>query len=201
MNRHAGPPGPDTGPPPTPEPSYAERARTLVHLARSGTLSTLSRRHSGHPFGSAMPYAPDEHGAPLLLISSMAMHTQNLEADARASLLVTQPGWTEDPLAGGRVTLMGRATRVPNHEQSVVREAYLATQRVAMPAPVEGYVAKRTVQVGLQRRQQLLNVVDHGKQMLAVLVDVAVDEKLSRSVRNIPGVSFVPSARLTASSP
>jgi large subunit ribosomal protein L4 len=32
----------------------------------------------------------------------------------------------------------------------------------------------------------------------AVLVDLAVDEKLSRSVRNIPGVSFVPSARLTA---
>jgi large subunit ribosomal protein L4 len=32
----------------------------------------------------------------------------------------------------------------------------------------------------------------------AVLVDVAVDEKLSRSVRNIPGVSLVPSARLTA---
>jgi large subunit ribosomal protein L4 len=32
----------------------------------------------------------------------------------------------------------------------------------------------------------------------AVLVDVAVDEKLSRSVRNIPGVSFVPSSRLTA---
>jgi large subunit ribosomal protein L4 len=32
----------------------------------------------------------------------------------------------------------------------------------------------------------------------AVLVDVAADEKLSRSVRNIPGVSLVPSARLTA---
>jgi large subunit ribosomal protein L4 len=32
----------------------------------------------------------------------------------------------------------------------------------------------------------------------AVLVDVAVDEKLSRSVKNIPGVSFVASARLTA---
>src|SRR6185436_19722365 len=32
----------------------------------------------------------------------------------------------------------------------------------------------------------------------AVLVDVAVDDKLSRSVRNIPGVAFVPSARLTA---
>jgi large subunit ribosomal protein L4 len=32
----------------------------------------------------------------------------------------------------------------------------------------------------------------------AVLVDVTLDEKLARSVRNIPGVSFVPSARLTA---
>ena len=32
----------------------------------------------------------------------------------------------------------------------------------------------------------------------AVLVDVAADEKLSRSVRNLPGVSLVASARLTA---
>jgi large subunit ribosomal protein L4 len=32
----------------------------------------------------------------------------------------------------------------------------------------------------------------------AVLVDVAVDEKLSRSVRNIPGVLFVTSGKLTA---
>jgi putative heme iron utilization protein len=73
-----------------------------------------------------MPYAPDPRGAPLLLISAMAMHTQNLEADARASLLATQPGWTEDPLAGGRVTLMGRAARVPDRERGAAREAYLA---------------------------------------------------------------------------
>jgi putative heme iron utilization protein len=73
-----------------------------------------------------MPYALDERGVPLLLISSMAMHTQNLEADGRASLLVTQPGWTEDPLAGGRVTLMGHAARVPAPERPAVRETYLA---------------------------------------------------------------------------
>jgi len=125
MSRHGGP-GPGDGPPAPPEPSYAERARTLVHLARSGMLSTLSRRHPGHPFGSVMPYAPDERGAPLLLISAMAMHTQNLEGDARASLLATQPGWAEDPLAGGRVTLMGRAARVPDGERQAAREAYLA---------------------------------------------------------------------------
>jgi putative heme iron utilization protein len=125
MTRHAGP-GPEAGPPPLPEPSYAERARTLVHLGRAGALSTLSRRQPGHPFGSVMPYAPDEAGAPLLLISSMAMHTQNLEADSRASLLVTQPGWTEDPLAGGRVTLMGSAARVTAAERTTVRDRYLA---------------------------------------------------------------------------
>src|SRR5437762_6152283 len=107
MNRHAGPPEPsDT--PPVPEPAYDERARTLVHLGETGTLATLSRRHPGHPFASIMPYALDAEGRPLFLISSMAMHTQNLEADGRASLLVTQPGTSGDPLAAGRVTLMGR---------------------------------------------------------------------------------------------
>jgi heme oxygenase (biliverdin-IX-beta and delta-forming) len=125
MSRHAGP-GPGGALPGPPEPSYAERARTLVHLARFGMLSTLSRRHAGHPFGSVMPYAPDESGAPLLLISTMAMHTQNLEADSRASLLATQPGWTEDPLAGGRVSLMGCAARLPDGERGAARETYLA---------------------------------------------------------------------------
>ena len=124
MSRHAGP-GPGGGPAPTPEPSYAERARTLVRLARSGMLSTLSRRHPGYPFGSVMPYAPDSGGAPLLLISSMAMHTQNLEADPRASLLVTESGGTEDPLAAGRVTVMGRATRVADGGRPAARATYL----------------------------------------------------------------------------
>src|SRR5580765_4957297 len=89
------------------EPTFAEQARTLVHLARTGTLGTLSRRHPGHPFVSVMPYAPDERGRPLVLISGLAMHTQNLAADPRASLLVAQPG--DDPLALARLTLMGNA--------------------------------------------------------------------------------------------
>src|SRR5438067_643812 len=127
MSRHAGPPSAsDT--PPVPEPTFAERARTLVHLGRTGTLATLSRRHPGHPFASIMPYALDADGRPLFLISSMAMHTQNLEADGRASLLVTQPGAAADPLAAGRVTLMGRAARVSGAEREAVKAAYLAAQ-------------------------------------------------------------------------
>src|SRR5215475_5814274 len=117
MNRHAGPPS-AAGAEPPPEPSPAERASTLVHLGRTGMLSSLSRRHPGHPFGSVMPYALDEMGRPLFLISTMAMHTQNLEADPRASLLVTQPGSDGDPLAAGRLTLMGDARRVPDADSA-----------------------------------------------------------------------------------
>jgi putative heme iron utilization protein len=124
MSQHAGPPR-ASDEPVVPEPTFAERARTLVHQGRTGTLATLSRRHPGHPFASIMPYALDAEGRPLLLISSMAMHTQNLETDGRASLLVTQPGATGDPLASGRVTLMGQAARLSRDDVAAARPTYL----------------------------------------------------------------------------
>ena len=77
-------------PPQLPEPSYAERVRTLISQSAIGTLSTLSRKREGFPFGSLMPYAVDGQGRPIFLISSMAMHTQNLKGDPRASLFVAQ---------------------------------------------------------------------------------------------------------------
>jgi putative heme iron utilization protein len=125
MNRHAGPPPASEGPA-IPEPTFAERARTLAHLGRTGTLATLSRKHPGHPFASVMPYALDASGRPLFLISTMAMHTHNLHADPRASLLVTQPDWSGDPLAAGRLTLMGEAHRLDGVGVAEARAAYLA---------------------------------------------------------------------------
>jgi putative heme iron utilization protein len=107
------------------EPSFAERARTLMHLGRVGTLSTHSRKTAGFPFGSVAPYGLDDSGRPTFLISTMAMHTQNLVADGRASLLVTQPGWTDDPLAGARVTLVGTIARLTD-DIARAREQYLA---------------------------------------------------------------------------
>src|SRR5712692_2670417 len=80
-----------------PEPSLAERARTLVSLGRIGSLSTHSRKFPGFPFGSMMPYAADDLGRAVFFISSMAMHTQNLQQDSRASLLITQPDVSGDP--------------------------------------------------------------------------------------------------------
>lgn len=130
MNRHAGPPR-AADLPDVPEPTFAERARTLAHLGRTGALATISRRHPGHPFASVMPYALAAAGQPLFLVSTMAMHTQNLEADARASLLVTQPDWSGDPLAAGRLTLMGNARRLDAAETPAARAAYLARHQRA----------------------------------------------------------------------
>src|SRR6266404_4596277 len=111
--------------PPSPEPTYAERARTLLHLGRVGSLSTISRKRPGWPFGSVMPYALDEIGRPLFLISSMAMHTQNLTEDTRSSLLVAQSD-VPDPLGAARATLMGEIFPVAAADAPAIRAAYLA---------------------------------------------------------------------------
>ena len=70
-----------------------------------------------------MPYATDDFGRPVLFISSMAMHTQNLQLDPRASLLITQPDVSGDPFGAPRLTLLGAAIKVPAAE---VRDLYLS---------------------------------------------------------------------------
>jgi heme iron utilization protein len=122
--KHAGP-GAASDQPAVPEPTFPERARTLVYLGRIGSLSTLSRKQPGFPFGSVMPYGLDARGRPIFLISSMAMHTQNLQADPRASLLVTQPDATGDPLGASRVTLIGNVQIIPQAEMADARALYL----------------------------------------------------------------------------
>lgn len=117
-----------TGPslPQLQEPSHAERVRTLLSLATVGTLSSLSRKHPGFPFGSLMPFALDPEGRPIFLISGMAMHTQNLKADPRCSLFVAQASPDGDPLGSARATLIGPAEQVKADELISVRATYLA---------------------------------------------------------------------------
>jgi putative heme iron utilization protein len=89
------------------------------------TLSTLSRKRAGYPFGSLMPYALDPEGRPIFLISNMAMHTQNLKADPRASLFVGQVA-DGDPLGAARATVIGDVAPVPAEDVVSARECYLA---------------------------------------------------------------------------
>jgi putative heme iron utilization protein len=106
-----------------PTPTHAERARTLVAQMSTGTLCTIALEPEGYPYGSFVTVAFDD-GNPVFLISGLAEHTRNLERDHRASLLVAESA-SEDPLANGRVTMLGPCTRV-EEDGGRARAAFLA---------------------------------------------------------------------------
>ena len=108
-----------------PTPSHAERARTLAGQLTTGTLCTLAAAPAGYPYGSFVTVAFDA-GNPVFLVSTMAEHTRNLQQDQRASLMVAEGG-ADDPLANGRVTLLGCCTRVEEPEVGTARTAFLST--------------------------------------------------------------------------
>jgi putative heme iron utilization protein len=110
-------------------PSSAERSRTLVAAARAGALSTLARHPAGFPYGSLVTLVPDDRGRPILLLSSLAEHTQNLTAHAEASVLITEPL----PASGSvldlaRVSLIGACTPLAAEERDAARRIFLAGQ-------------------------------------------------------------------------
>lgn len=102
--------------------------KTLLREGRSAALATLMPGH-GDPYCSLVNVASAADGSPLLLISKLAMHTQNLLADPRASLMLDERNPLKnlegDPLQGARVMLMGRFV---HDENADVRRRYLARQ-------------------------------------------------------------------------
>lgn len=124
-------------------PSQAERARTLVAGRRDGALSTLALDPAGHPFGSIVTYALDNDGAPLVLMSTMAEHTRNLDADPRASLLVTAGGEGAGRLAVARATLVGTVRPVPHDAAEAATAAYLAAHPDAFWARFPDFAVRR----------------------------------------------------------
>lgn len=110
-------------------PTHAERCRTLVLGARSATLCTVARDPAGFPYGSLVAVALDGDGRPLFLLSTLAEHTGNLVAQPESSVLITEPlGAHSEPLALGRVTVIGKTSKVPDAEKAEVREVFLAQQ-------------------------------------------------------------------------
>lgn len=101
-------------------------ARAMLFAETHGVLSTISVHRAGYPYGSLTPYALSRRGAPIVLISTLAAHTKNLLVDARACLFVADRRATDDPQAGGRVSLLGRVVRVPPEADADARARYLA---------------------------------------------------------------------------
>ncbi len=102
-------------PPPTePEPNvHARRARRLVRSGSKVALSTCLAQDQGRPHGSLALAATTMEGEPLLLLSDLAVHTRNLAADPRISVLYDADDGGPEPLAGNRVSVIGKAIPEP----------------------------------------------------------------------------------------
>lgn len=94
---------------------HGNEARRFARGQRQGVLATLSRRLAGFPFGSVAPFILDHAGRPVILISALAEHTRNIDADPRVSLIV-QP-FAADMQRAGRVTILGKAERLPEKDR------------------------------------------------------------------------------------
>jgi putative heme iron utilization protein len=100
-----------------------QAARKLLREARSGALATL-RSPGGDPYCSLVNVATAADGSPLLLLSRLAVHTKNLLADARGSLMLDERK-EGDPLEGARVTLEGKlavSTDTDDRRRYLVRQ-------------------------------------------------------------------------------
>jgi putative heme iron utilization protein len=94
-------------------------AKKLLREGRSGALATLLPG-SGDPYCSLVNVATAVDGAPIFLLSNLALHTKNILADERVSLMLDERK-EGDPLEGARVMLMGKCTKT----DSSVAAAYL----------------------------------------------------------------------------
>ncbi|XP_009592726.1 uncharacterized protein LOC107819541 [Nicotiana tabacum] len=109
-----------------PKPALA--VRNLMEQARFAHLCTvMSRMHhrrEGYPFGSLVDFAPDAMGHPIFSFSPLAIHTRNLLADPRCTLVVQIPGWS--CLSNARVTIFGDVYPLPEDQQEWAHKQYIA---------------------------------------------------------------------------
>jgi putative heme iron utilization protein len=99
-------------------------ARSLLRRSRQGALATLVPG-SGDPYCSLVNVASHPDGSPILLISRLALHTRNILADCRVSLMLDERA-AGDPLEGSRIMLAGRAEQAGGDGQiALLRRRYL----------------------------------------------------------------------------
>ena len=108
---------------PTVDFDAARLARSLLRRRRQGALATLTA-DSGDPYCSLVNVASYADGSPILLISRLALHTKNILADSRVSLMLDERA-EGDPLEGSRIMLAGRADEAGADDLPVLRRRYL----------------------------------------------------------------------------
>jgi putative heme iron utilization protein len=108
---------------PTADFNASRLSRSLLRRSRQGALATLVAG-SGDPYCSLVNVASHADGAPILLISRLALHTKNILADSRVSLMLDERA-AGDPLEGARIMLAGRAEEAEGETVSILRRRYL----------------------------------------------------------------------------
>ncbi len=98
-------------------------ARSLLRRSRQGALATLMAG-SGDPYCSLVNVASHADASPILLISRLALHTKNILADNRVSLMLDERA-AGDPLEGARIMLAGRAEEAAGEAAEMLRRRYL----------------------------------------------------------------------------
>ena len=106
------------------EPVPEQEARKFLRTTHSGVLSTHSARFADYPFGSIAPFILDHEGQPLILISTIAEHTKNIQANPRVSLLAFDH-LAMDMQASARLSLLGDAT-LADKQGGALKARYLA---------------------------------------------------------------------------
>ncbi|KAL3341568.1 hypothetical protein AABB24_025892 [Solanum stoloniferum] len=103
--------------------SPIEDVRTFLHYSLRGVLSTFSQKYEGYPSASMVDFACDTYGSPILAVSNLAVHTKDLLATSRCSLLVARDPEDRTDLV---ITVHGDAVPVPETEKEGIRATYLA---------------------------------------------------------------------------
>jgi putative heme iron utilization protein len=107
---------------PSADSNAADLARRLLRRSRQGALATLMSGN-GDPYCSLVNLASHPDGSPILLISRLALHTQNILGDPRVSLMLDERA-AGDPLEGARIMLAGTAAEARG-EDAMLRRRYL----------------------------------------------------------------------------
>mmetsp|Transcript_13995 Transcript_13995/g.16936 ORF Transcript_13995/g.16936 Transcript_13995/m.16936 type:complete len:391 (-) Transcript_13995:1022-2194(-) len=107
-------------------PPPAVAVRNLVEQARYAhlctTMARMHHRRAGYPFGSLVDFAVDSRGHPIFCFTPLAIHTRNVAADPRCSMVVQMPGWTG--LANARVTIFGDLLPVAEDKQHLAQDLF-----------------------------------------------------------------------------
>lgn len=103
----------------------SQMAKDMLRREKHGVLSTISAKLDGWPFGSLISYAVLGSGEPVILVSGLAEHTKNIVEDGRVSLFIQDSAARENPQAGARLAIAGRAEPITEERLEEALIVYL----------------------------------------------------------------------------